>query len=508
MAVRQYYSRPDNVITTNYVNATNGNIITTILDAYPLAVMDCQKHAKILKSGDFEKDCATIWNVLKTELTYKRDLDELQTIALPRMAFSRVKNDCKSFSLCAAGLIGAMGYIAIIRFAGYKKNNPYPSHVYAVAVDPVTKKKIIIDGCAPYFDWEKEPVLLKDYPMNVVTLSDRVSDTERIQKIINKMPKHLQSKLRKVSELAAHNAVMQYQATGSINKKPAKGTPERDALKAKNKAKAKEGLKKFGHANMYLALLLGRGAFMACVLMNLNGMATKLKKLLDTGKIKPVDDKWYKLGGIIKLFHNGINKGAKKKPLFLSKKAKARFDKNMAVNGISGVHCEDCGIGVLPLAAAAAAAIPVLAAIIPIMAKAFSGMGKKGEAEVTELSAQGNDLLKNTYTTDEPVPDELDYVEIPETINEKGEIWGELGKLAGEGIKKLAGKIKKKHPKTGAVIQKGGEVAEDYATGQYLRTSGYKGKIETLRDTAGSMQKYLLPAAAVGLGVVLLMRKK
>ena len=125
MAVRQYYSRPDNVITTNYVNATNGNIITTILDAYPLAVMDCQKHAKILKSGDFEKDCATIWNVLKTELTYKRDLDELQTIALPRMAFSRVKNDCKSFSLCAAGLIGAMGYIAIIRFAGYKKNNPY-----------------------------------------------------------------------------------------------------------------------------------------------------------------------------------------------------------------------------------------------------------------------------------------------------------------------------------------------------------------------------------------------
>lgn len=510
MAVRQYYSRPDNVITTNFVNATNGDIITTILDAYPLAVMDCQKHAKILKSGDFEKDCATIWNVLKTELTYKRDLDELQTIALPRMAFSRVKNDCKSFSLCAAGLVGAMGYIAVIRFAGYKKNNPYPSHVYAVAVDPVSKRKIIIDGCAPYFNWEKQSEFKKDYPMNVVTLSDRVSDMERIEKIKNNLPRNARSKLSRVKDLAAQKAYYEFLNKGSINKLPPKGTPEREAAIKVRKEKAKEGLKKVGHGAMYMALLLGRGAFMACIRLNLNGMASKLKKLMDANKLAPVEDKWYKLGGIIKLFRNAITKGANKKPLFLSKKARARFDKTMQtkINGIETQHVSEITtINSVALSAMAATALPVIAAIVPIMVKAFGGMGAKGKAEGMELTAQATDIVNKNYTTDEPVPDELDYIEIPETIN-AGEIWAELGKMAGEGIKKLAGKINKKNPKVGAVIQKGGQAAEDYATGQYIRTSGYGAGIKTVRDTAGSLQKYLLPAAAVGLGVVFLMRKK
>ena len=519
MAVRQYYPRPENVITTNYVNGTNGDIINTIINAYPLAVLDCEKHARILKTGDFEKDCATIWNVLKTELTYKRDLDELQTIALPRMAFSRVKNDCKSFSLCASGLIGAMGYIAIIRFAGYKKDNPYPTHVYALAMDPQTKKKIIIDGCAPYFNWEKPPIIKKDYPMNVVTLSDQVTDKENIEKIISKMPRSAQSKLSKISELAAQQAVLQYQKTGeipmqsyeSINKKPEKGTPERDALHEKNVEKAKEDFKKIGKGAVTLALVLGRAAFLAIIRLNFNGVASKLQKLIKTNKISEVDTKWVKLGGNVKAYHFAINKGAEHRPVFLSKKAKERFNKTMAVNGIHGCHYSEIGICEPALAALAATAIPVLAVIIPIMKKAFAGMGKAGQAESEELTAQATDIVKGSYTTDEAVPNEMDYVEIPETIGDGtgSEIWGALGKLAGDGIKKLAEKIKNKHPKVAPIIDKGGQAAEDYATGKYMRDAGYTGKIETLSNVAKGAQGYILPIAIVGAaGVVYLATKK
>lgn len=514
MAVKQYYPRPENVITTNYVNGTNGDIINTIINAYPLAVLDCEKHARILKTGNFEKDCATIWNVLKTELSYKRDLDELQTIALPRMAFSRVKNDCKSFSLCASGLIGAMGYIAIIRFAGYKKNNPYPSHVYAIAMDPHTKKKIIIDGCAPYFNWEKPPVIKKDYPMNVVTLSDQIKDTKNIQKIIAKMPRAAQAKLSKISELAAQHAALQYEKEGfidspvldAINKKPEKGTLEREALQAKNKEKAKEDLKKLGRGTLTVALALGRGAFVAMIRLNFNGVASKLQKLIKTNKIAQVDEKWVKIGGNVKAFHFAINKGAEKKPVFLSKKAKARFNAKMAVNGITGYHCSEIGINEPALAALAATAIPVLAAIIPIMKKAFAGMGKAGKAESDELTAQATDIVQGNYTTDQSVPDEMDYIEIPETIGDStgSEIWSALGKLAGDGIKKLADKIKKKNPKVGAVIDKGGQAAENYATGKYLRDAGYTGKIEYLRDSTKGVQKYILPIAVGSAAVVYL----
>jgi len=519
MAVRQYYPRPEHVITTNYVNGTNGDIIKTIINAYPLAVLDCEKHARILKTGDFEKDCATIWNVLKTELVYKRDLDELQTVALPRMAFSRKKNDCKSFSLCASGLIGAMGYIAIIRFAGYKEDNPYPSHVYAIAMDPQTKKKIIIDGCAPYFNWEKPPVIKKDYPMNVVTLSDEIQDKENIQKIIAKMPRAAQSKLSKISELAAQRAALQYERDGyietpvldAINKKPEKGTPEREALHEKNVEKAKEDLKKIGKGALTLALVLGRAAFLAIIRLNFNGNASKLQKLIKTNKISDVDAKWVKLGGNVKSYHFAINKGAEHKPVFLSKKAKARFNKVMAVKGIHGYHCSEIGIFDPVLASLSATAVPVLAVIIPIMKKAFEGMGKDGAAEVSELTAQATDIVKGNYSTDEAVPDEMDYVSIPETIGDGqgAEIWGALGKLAGDGIKKLAEKIKNKHPKVAPIIDKGGQAAEDYATGKYMRDAGYTGKIETLSNVTKGAQGYILPIAVVGAaGVIYLATRK
>lgn len=520
MAVKQYYPTPQNVMTTNYVNGVNGDIIKTIIRCYPLAVLDCMKHASILKTGNFETDCETIWNILKTELEYKRDDDELQTIALPRMAFSRVKNDCKSFSLCAAGLIGAMDYIAIIRFAGYKKDSAYPSHVYAIAMDPKTKKKIIIDGCAPYFNWEKPPIVVKDYAMNIVTLSDKIKDTEHIQKIIAKMPQAAKAKLSKVSELAAHNAVLAYEKNKCIdqsifdviNKKPEKGTPEREALQAKNKEKAKEDLKKLGRGTLTVALALGRGAFVAMIRLNFNGLASKLQKLIKTNKIDQVDEKWVKIGGNVKAFHFNINKGAEKKPVFLSKKAKARFNAKMAVNGICGYHCSEIGINEPALAALAATAIPVLAVLIPIMKKAFAGMGAAGKAESDELTAQATDIVQGNYTTDEAVPDELDYIQIPETIGDENTgatIWGELGKLAGQGIKKLAEKIKNKNPKVGAVIDKGGQAAENYATGKYLRDAGYTGKVEFLVEKTKGMQGYILPIAVVGAaGVVYLATKK
>lgn len=530
MSVLQYYKKPTHKTVVNHNNANNGDIISSVIAAYDMAVDDCRDHARHLKTGNFEKDCLNVWTILRNELEYNRDLDELQTIALPRVAFSRVKNDCKSYSVVAAGLVGAMGYGVKFRFAGYKKGINSPSHVYAVAFNPATNQQFIIDGCAPMFDWEKPPKFKIDKTMKVVTLHDKPSLTD-IQKVVSKLPYHQQRKLKEVAELAVRKSLLDLARYGRINDtlsetinkktKPAKGSPEQIKLKEKRKAKAKEGLKKFGHANMYLALLLGRGAFMACIRLNLNGMASKLNKLYKEKKFADIEKKWYALGGITKLLIRAVEHGAVKKPLFLSKKARARYNKQM---GINGIVCES--INVAPLAAVAAAAIPVIAALVPVMVKAFKGMGKGGEPEAVELTNQAVDITQGSFTTDQQNPEEVNNVDIPDDLSaddtssigdihfdeigingDNSELWASLGQMAGKGLEALTKKIAEKHPKAGKVIQKGSQAVDDYATGQYLRTSGYKDVAKQINTSYSTMKDYA-PLALVGAAVAFVMLKK
>jgi hypothetical protein len=514
MNILKYYKLPLGKTIINANNAVNNDIIDAILLNYQKAVKDSKEHAKAIKTGNFETDARNIWETLKTNLIYQRDLDEVQTIKLPRVAYREKYTDCKTFALCGAGLAGAMGYEVTFRFAGYKTANGNPSHVYFYISNG--SKKIIIDGCAPRFNWEKKYKLKIDKKMKVITLNDEINDdfrTNKIGRIYDRLPKQAQDKIKLIGETAVKNALMQYDQNGTINKKVK--TPAQTAKAKQRKEKVKEGFKKFGHANMYLALILGRGAFLACVLMNLNGMATKLVKLNNAKKLEPILKKWYALGGIKKFFIKTIEKGAKHKPLFLSKKARARFAKQMKTP-LNGLCSDDECINAAPLAAVAAAAIPVIAALVPIMVKAFKGMGKDGAAESDELTAQAQDITTGAFTTDESRSNEVQFAEVPEsfegvagydTINANDELWGALGQMAGKGLESLVNKIKAKKPKLGKIIDKGAEVADDYATGQYMRTSGYKDRMIKLRDGAQTAQSYMLPVA-IGAAVIFALKGK
>lgn len=517
MNIIKYLPLPKNYEYINSENGSNKDIINAILTNYEEAVRDCAQLAKVLKTGNVDQDCENIWKLLKSNLIYKRDLDEKQTIMLPRVAFRKKHTDCKTFAVCGAAIAGAMGYTVVFRFAGYN-NAKAPSHVYFYVRS--SKGKKIIDGCAPRYNWEKPYTLKIDKNMKVVTLNDHVIDRNQLQETIKKLPQSAKDNLKKVAELAVYDQLLKDQ--GYINDEPItinkkERTPEQIAKAKKRNEKAKEGLKKFGHANMYLALILGRGAFMACLLMNLNGMANKLQKLQKMGKLEPILDKWYKLGGIKKMFLKTIEKGAKHKPLFLSKKAKARYAKIMGTPVNDLCTDQEC-INAAPLAAVAAAAIPVIAALVPVMVKAFKGMGKGGAPEATELTAQAQDIVSNAYTQDEATKgSEIDYAEIPEsigsleeyvTINANEQLWGELGKMAGSALEMLTNKIKKKNPKVGAVIDKGAQFADDYATGQYLRTSGYKDKMIKGKETLDTVKdNSILIIGGLGLAAVLLSRK-
>ena len=74
------------------------------------------------------------------------------------------------------------------------------------------------------------------------------------------------------------------------------------------------------------ALFLGRAAYLLFVTLNINGLASKLQKLIQWGKFKKLEDIWYLLGGNVGKFKNIILHGSKKKKLWLSHKAHVRYN--------------------------------------------------------------------------------------------------------------------------------------------------------------------------------------
>lgn len=358
--------QPDGKIEINSINAINPDIITAIENNYSKSVKQVKNFAQQFRSdlGTYQT-AYNVWCFLRKKIRYVKD-GETQKIKLPSRFLSDKTGDCKSFSLFAASVLGALDIPVAFRYASYKEQDPTPSHVYITCQDEAGRE-IIIDGCFNKFNEEKKYQHKIDHRMDVITLSDDVSKIRlrdlkesdpdlynRVVAIIQEIKKYApgnDTRRKLVAELKRLLSGIDYSQSINGNKKKNK------------KDKKASGLKK-------VALSPARNAFLSLVALNIFGIASRLNKASLAGGKDAIAKKWKKLGGNADKLFKAVAKGAKKKPILAKK--------------VSGID----GIGAAPIAAGAViiAAAPVMVAVLGLL------KSLKGGEEIPGVEEAGSVL--------------------------------------------------------------------------------------------------------------------
>lgn len=539
---------PDQRENTLAINALNSDIMRSMAELVPEATTDVLQLAKQFKKDTAKKTAFAIWHFLRTRAKYVRDASELQQIRLPRrFIFDTAKKqnsgDCKSFALLTVAILRALGMPAFFKYAGYIQGKDQASHVYALTLDE-SGKPIIIDGCYPFFDREKKHFFNKIENMTVTSLSGLSDTTTRaaarkakiflanlpaaqrqaLLKVYKRRCKHTRTgKKFSKHRMRINGADENYPILGIINgadesypiaadesypiaadeSQPIarRSKAERKASRKKFNEKVKQGWKKFGKGLLFgvafINLLPIRAAFCSIVAMNVNSFAHNLRFIHKDNpaawkKIKKI---WQRVGGIEKALLKAIELGAKHKPLFLSKKAKAKFEERKKnTKGYAGCRwigdASDIGNPAI-IAAAVAAASGIIAAMIPVIMQALKN---KKPAEAAAIQEQAVEMVQDyrrqgspapgPYTPAAPGEDGSDGSQ--EQSEESSSVDGlgsfdfsaltkALGDIATVGIQTAGAAValkRKRSPNYDKMLTNATPGTESYLTGQYLQQSG------------------------------------
>ena len=265
------------------VNASNQDIINDIHAWYPEALKQVKQSGfyKKFNYGSPIKDAHAVWLFLRNYIKYKKDPDEAQLLRLPGRFVNDRSGDCKSYSIFAAAVMGALGYKVGFRYAAYKDGAQNPTHVYIY----LPNYDIIIDGCYRFFNKEKEYKFVKNYIMNNYVLSGINSREERRERRQERRERRQERR------------------------------EERQERREERKASGKPSTFK------KISLAAPRNSFLLMVKLNVFGMATKLKLAISKNE-KAVKSKWNKLGGNFDKLKKQIEIGAKKKAILGGKNTK------------------------------------------------------------------------------------------------------------------------------------------------------------------------------------------
>jgi hypothetical protein len=155
------------IIVTN--DGYNSDIIKTLNNSVEKAVEQCKG---VRFSGDtLTAKARAIYNYITRKVQYRRDDNGKQIIQLPaRMIRDTKKGDCKSMALAAAAFMICNGFKNVrLRYAGYRKGDTTPSHVYAVGSDELGRD-IIIDPVYKQFNKEANYTSKKDYKVMEISV--------------------------------------------------------------------------------------------------------------------------------------------------------------------------------------------------------------------------------------------------------------------------------------------------------------------------------------------------
>lgn len=583
MPITALLPKPDNKENILVKNAGNADIITAIHSMVPEATADVKLLAKKLDKGTPYKTAFAIWYFLRVWAKYVRDAAERQQIRYPRRFIfdTLAKNnsgDCKSFSLFTVSILRALGLPAYFKYAGYAPDSTHPSHVYSYTLDK-NGQPIYIDGCYPFFNREKPYTYSKTENMTVTSLSGVLAGTgnqkakaaaarqflnslepAQRKKVLNAFRRYCEVKGlgrgQHISDVMAEDfpilgleeqsdviAGSEPDVIAGRKKKKQKLTPEQKAArKKKRRAKAKAAGKKFLWGVAFVNLLPIRAAFNAIVAANFNAFANNLKWIYENrnGKTKEewkkISKIWRNVGGLEKALLKAIQLGTKHKPLFLSKKAKSRFQarqKKLGIKGIGAICLDDIqGIGAAPvIAAAIAAASGIIAALIPVVMKALKKGGAEQQAAAETVQEQGQQMVADYKAQGSPKPmpaPDLQQGADGEPGTGEGEEMEGLGALDQDGLNSLfntlgqvaqvgiqaagnaVAKKAKKNPKLNKVLNTAGNATEDYFTGKYLREGGYTAAAKKYSKAVSSPKTllYVGGAAVLALGAMFVFMRR
>jgi hypothetical protein len=310
------------------------NIINAIKYQHKYNLADAKKIAHYFK-GSSEKDSAQkVFNFLRNEIQYRvESADKQTTKSLPRF-LADGEGDCKHYALFTCTILNSLGYRCVYRFAGYKGKGI--SHVYAY----LPNSDIIVDAVLPYFNTEKTPTIKKDIDMSLYRLSG--FDEGYAQDEVGGLNfSKVKDGIKKASAKASNVVQKAVKDVPAIAKKVAQGTKT-------------------------MTLAVPRTAFIGLVKINVHGLATSLKKVMDA---KGMDGLkwWYDFGGDRTALMNAIKDGSTKKRILGVEEEDDSY--NEIFGGYSGgVNPASVGEPVT-IASAIASATPILIKVKDVLAK-------------------------------------------------------------------------------------------------------------------------------------------
>ena len=371
-----YNTRADILTTIGKPNGTTNVVVSMhntsdIIRQMEKAHYDNSAFAKKIaykfKGLTTKQTCRNIFNWIKENIDYKIEPAGLQTTKSLQRLVSDGYGDCKHYSGFFAAILSALNIRHNYRFASYS-NSTTPTHVYVVAYDE-RNKPIYCDAVLNNFNTQK--------------------------KYTYKIDRNMLAHLGSIDAIGRKTKAQRKETRQAIVKK-VKAAPKKAvkaAVKSTTKAaqKVAKAVKKIPAGAKKVSIAPARGAFLALVLLNLRGFATKLSKS-DQNKLR---NKWNNLGGDFKKLQDAINKGKSKKAL------------------LSGFEDENNLGAVATVTASLAAATPVIIALNDFLkeSKAAVDKGKQlfknvtgQKVEETPFSQDKDTFAPATQVEGEPEP--------------------------------------------------------------------------------------------------------
>lgn len=354
---------------------TTADIIKMIQQAHTLHARDYDKIAASFWAGNVEATCKKIFNFLKRNVKYDIEPEDRQSVKSPAAILVtggkfNGKNDCKHYSLFIAGILDALNRAGkkipwAYRFANYRLFQDSPHHVFVVA-NP-GKNEIWIDPVLQSFNQRKPYINAIDKKMALYSING-IGCNNRPCNCGHRAPR------RKIPVTQLSGSF----GTPSLTDLPTiAGKAKRRARKAKRKERRTRLYCK-GALAKKIALAPARNAFLALVRLNVKKMALRLEEnLKDPQRKKKLSAKWCKLGGTFKKLETAIVKAATK------------YRRRRKISGM-----DDGEIIGVPIAAALAAAAPIIKAL-----KEFLSKLKKGGEDGGDFESDGAEMEEMTETS-------------------------------------------------------------------------------------------------------------
>lgn len=304
------------------------DIISAINQQHKINLPQAAQIKHLFDGGNEKKTAQNIHRFLRNEIQYRVEPGQKQTTKSLSRFIADGYGDCKHFSIFTNTILDACGYKPCYRYAGYSSGKGLV-HVYTY----LPKSDTICDAVLPGFDTEKTPLIKKDIPMSLYRLSG-------------------------IDEIGAINF-------NKIKSNVAKASAKASNVVAKAVKEIPNATKKLADGGKTLSLAVPRNAFLGLVKLNVSGLATSLKSLIDKKGPSGLQF-WDTLGGDSKSLQNAIQDGATKKRIM------GPVEETAAFNEIYGGYSGD-GVYIgepVTIAASLASAAPILIKVKDILSKA------------------------------------------------------------------------------------------------------------------------------------------